>query len=319
MAKMNQIQFQAGMSLDQFLDRYGDQEKCELALEKSRWPQGFECPHCGAEAHYVVWHGKVKTFQCCACRHQSTLTGGTIFHASKLPLTKWFQAMYILTQTKNNVSALELKRLLGICYRSAWRLKHKLLEVMAQREASRQLEGRVEVDDAYLGGEHPGGKRGRGSENKVPFIAAVQTDPEGHPLRVVYSPVKTFNLAEVKAWAAQHLTPSCTVVSDGLACFAGVTAIGARHMPEVVGTKRKSTDMPCFKWINTLLGNLKTATSGTYHAFDFSKYGFRYLAEAQYRFNRRVDLSTIFVRLLRAAVTTSKRTEARLRLAEDRR
>jgi hypothetical protein len=72
MAKMNQIQFQAGMSLDQFLDRYGDQEKCELALEKSRWPQGFECPHCGAEAHYVVWHGKVKTFQCCACRHQST-------------------------------------------------------------------------------------------------------------------------------------------------------------------------------------------------------------------------------------------------------
>jgi Zn ribbon nucleic-acid-binding protein len=75
------------MSLDQFLDRYGDQEKCELALEKSRWPQGFECPHCSAKTYYVVWHGKAKTLQCCACRHQSTLTGGTVFHSSKLPLT----------------------------------------------------------------------------------------------------------------------------------------------------------------------------------------------------------------------------------------
>lgn len=190
---------------------------------------------------------------------------------------------------------------------------------MARREASSQLEGRVEVDDAYLGGEHPGGKRGRRSENKVPFIAAVQTDPAGHPLCVIYSQVKTFSLAEVNAWATQHLTPSCTVVSDGLACFAGVTVAGARHTPEVVGTKRKSTAMQCFIWINTLLGNLKTATSGTYHSFNFSKYGSRYLAEAQYRFNRRVDLSTIFVRLLRAAVTTNKRTEARLRLAEDQR
>lgn len=314
---MNQVQFQAGMSLDQFMAHYGTQEQCEAALEKCRWPSGFVCRGCGARAHYVVWHGKAKTFQCCACDHQTTLTGGTIFHSTKLPLTKWFQAMYFLTQAKNNVSALELKRLIGVCYRSAWRLKHKLLEVMTQREAGRRLEGRVEVDDAYLGGVHRGGKRGRGSQNKVPFIAAVQTDTDGRPLLAVFSPVKTFGRTDVKAWADRHLAPSSIVVSDGLDCFTAVAGAGARHLPEVVGTKRMSSDMPCFKWINTVLGNLKTATSGTYHAFNFGKYGHRYLAEAQYRFNRRFDLSVILRRFLYAAATTGKRTEVRLRCVDE--
>jgi hypothetical protein len=85
--------------------------------------------------------------------------------------------MHLLTQSKNNVSALELKRHLGVCYKSPWLMKHKLMEVMRQREDSRQLDGRVEIDDAYLGGERSGGKRGRGSQNKVPFVAAVQNQP----------------------------------------------------------------------------------------------------------------------------------------------
>jgi len=319
MARMNPIQFQAGMSLNEFLQHYGSEEQCQTALERSRWPEGYVCPRCGGRGHCVVWHGAVKTFQCDACRQQTTLTGGTIFHATKLPLTKWFQAMYFLTQSKNNVAALELMRLIGVCYRTAWRLKHKLLQVMTEREAPRRLDGRVELDDAYLGGENPGGKAGRGSENKVPFVAAVETDASGHPLRAVFSPVETFSQAQIQEWAMKHLAPSATVVSDGLACFTALTTTGACHLPQVVGTQRKSTDMPCFKWVNTVLGNLKTATSGTYHAFNFRKYGYRYLAEAQYRFNRRFDLSSILSRLLTAATSTGKRTERWLRmdLAED--
>jgi hypothetical protein len=104
-----------------------------------------------------------------------------------------------------------------------------------------------------------------------------------------------------------------------LECFSAVKKGGAGHMPIVVGAKRKSTDMPCFKWINTIIGNLKTATSGTYHAFDFEKYGVLYLAEAQYRFNRRFDLSGILQALLGDAIRTAKRTEASLRQAEGRR
>lgn len=313
---MNRIQFQKGLSLGSFLDQYGSVRQCEGALEKARWPAGFTCPKCQSASHCIVWHRKVKTFQCNRCHTQVTLTSGTIFHSTKLSLVTWFQALYFLTQTKNNVSALELTRLLGVCYRTAWRIKHKLMQVMHEREASTILGNRVEVDDAYLGGQRSGGKVGRGSENKVPFVAAVETNKEGHPIRAVFSPVQGFNSKEIAAWARKSLAPSALVVSDGYYCFRAVTKAGCTHQAHVVGKNRKSTDMGCFAWVNTVLSNIKTAVAGTYHGFDFSKYASRYLSEVQYRFNRRFDLSSIFPRLLYASAKTGKRTEVWLRLAE---
>lgn len=316
--KMNRIQFQPGMSLNQLFAQYGTQEQCESALEASRWPKGFACPKCSSSRHSSYRRGRqVKVFQCSDCRTQTTLTEGTIFHSTKLPLTIWFQAMFFLTQNKNNVAILELKRLIGISYRAAWRLKHKLMQVMYEREQSTVLSERIEVDDAYLGGELPGGKVGRGSENKVPFIAAVQTNKQGHPLYAVFSTVKSFSREEVELWAKRSIAPSSLVVSDGLWCFQAVEAAGCVHQREVVGKERKSTDMECFSWVNTVLGNLKTAIAGTYHAFGFEKYAYRYLGEFQYRFNRRFDLAAMFKRLVRATVKAGKVSEQKLRLAED--
>ena len=126
--------------------------------------------------------GGLRYWQCGACAHQCSLISGTIFESTKLPLTRWFLAMQLLTQSKNNVSALELMRQLGVSYRTAWLLKHKIMEAMRVREQPRELDGRVEIDDAYLGGERSGGKVGRGSENKVPIVAAVQTTPAGQPM-----------------------------------------------------------------------------------------------------------------------------------------
>lgn len=315
----NRIQFQKGLSLNDFIRDYGTESQCIASLEKMRWPEGFLCPICQGQSHCIVWHDKVKTFQCNTCRKQTTLTGGTIFHATKMPLTTWFQAMFFLTQTKNNVSALELKRHLGVCYRTAWRTKHKIMQVMCEREDSTILSGRVEIDDSYLGGEKSGGKVGRGSENKVPFVAAVETNGQGHPIRAIFSTVKAFTLEDVAAWARTSLSASAHVVSDGLACFRAVVVTGCSHEPVVVGKGRKSTDIECFKWINTILGNLKTAIDGTYHGFDFAKYASRYLSEVQYRFNRRFDLRSMFPRLLFAGVKTGKRPERWLRLAEDQR
>jgi hypothetical protein len=93
-------------------------------------------------------------------------------------------------------------------------------------------------------------------------------------------------------------------------CHPAVAQVGAVHMPEVVSAGRRGTDMPCFIWVNTLLGNVKTALAGTYHAFNFRNYTHRYLAEYQYRFNRRFDLKAILSRLLRASATTGSRTDA---------
>jgi hypothetical protein len=223
--------------------------------------------------------------------------------------------MYFITQNKNNVSALELKRHIGVCYRTAWRVKQKLMQVMYEREKATVLSGRVEIDDSYLGGEHPGGKSGRGSENKTPFIAAVQTNEMGNPVYAVFSPVKAFNLKEVAIWAKNSLSPFTVVVSDGFKCFNAVKEAGCLHQKEVVGKKQKSTSLECFNWVNTILGNLKNAISGTYHAFNFEKYGHRYLGEYQYRFNRRFDLAAMFPRLCSASAKIGKRPEKWLRLA----
>jgi transposase-like protein len=268
----------------------GTEEQCHAALVTSRWPNGFVCPRCGGAPHSTFVREGRRHWQCRACRHQTTVTAGTVFAATKLPLSRWFLAMHLLTQAKNNVSALELMRHLGVRYQAAWLMKHKLMQVMTEREAARVLDGRVEVDDAYLGGERPG-KRGRGSENKVSFV---------------------------EAWAKQAIGSSAQVRSDGLGCFRGVTASGAAHAAIITGggTGRAAAQHPEFKRVNTVLGNLKTAINGTYHAFDFRQYADRYLSEIQYRFNRRFDLGTLLKRLLRAAATTSPWPEHAIRLAE---
>ncbi|MGH2372193.1 MAG: IS1595 family transposase, partial [bacterium] len=311
---INRVQFQKGLSLGEFMRRYGTEEQCIAALEQSRWPGGFVCPSCRDTRHSIFVRDGRRHFQCCRCRTQTTITAGTIFADTKLPLRLWFLAMYLLTQSKNNVSALELMRHLGVGYRAAWRLKQKLMAVMMIREERRVLKGRVEIDDAYLGGERPG-TTGRGSENKIPFVIAVQTCEQGRPQYMSLAPLR-FTNADLSRWAHRALAPDARIVSDGLHCFRAAGTEVAAHERIVVGSGRKAVEHSAFKAVNTVLGNLKTAINGTYHAFDFSKYGHRYLAEAAYRFNRRFDLAAMLVRLLRAAAVTAPWPEPRLRLAE---
>ena len=313
--KMNRVQFQRGLSMPEFLQRYGTEAQCRAALEAARWPTGFVCPACGGAARTRFERAGLAYWQCGGCAHQCSLIAGTIFESSKLPLARWFLAMQLLTQAKNNVSALELMRQLGVSYRTAWLMKHKIMESMRVREDTRELDGRVEMDDAYLGGELPGGKTGRGSENKVPFVAAVQTTPSGHPLLACLRQ-QSHTREEVAAFAASHLAPSATVVSDGLWCFCATTLVGATHERIVTGGGAASVKLPHLKAVNTLLGNLKTAIAGTYHAFDFTKYAHRYLAEFQYRFNRRFDMKIILTRLLNALVAAPPSPEHWLRAAE---
>jgi hypothetical protein len=128
-----------------------------------------------------------------------------------------------------------------------------------------------------------------------------------------------FTQAALAAWAARSLSASATVVSDGLSGFCGVQSQVAGHHRIVVGSGRQAAQHPEFRWVNTVLGNLKTAICGTYHAFNFRKYAARYLAEVGYRFNRRFDLGTILRRLIRAATATLPCPERALRLAEVRR
>ena len=172
----NGIQFQHGLSLDQFLASYGTEVQCEAALTRWRWPDGFVCPHCRSTDHAVV--GKRRLYLCHGCRRQTSLVAGTIFSRTQLPLTRWFQAMWLITQSKDSISTLSLSRQIGVKWDSAWLMRQKLAEVMIAREAGRKLEGRIEVDDAVMGGKQlldNGGKPGRAGSNKIPFVIAVET------------------------------------------------------------------------------------------------------------------------------------------------
>jgi transposase-like protein len=293
----NLVQFQHGMSLPEFLQCFAAEAACCEALRRSRWPHGFACPRCGTTAHCVLGSGPKALFQCNGCRHQASLTAGTLFASTKLPLTTWFLAIYLLSQAKTGLSALALKRQLGVSYPTAWLMHHKIMSAMAAQEATHRLSGTVQLDDAYLGGEQTGGTTGRGSENKVPIVAAVSLTEEGNPLYAKVSVVPTFSSAAIGSWAKRSLAPGTDVLSDGLGCFSAVVDAGCNHHVEVVG-KRKPRELPQFKWVNTVLGNLKTMLNGAYKAFRFAKYAHRYLGAFTYRFNRRFDLAGLVPRLI---------------------
>ncbi len=137
------------MSEAEFDDLYGTEALCHAALVRWRWPDGFECPDCEGQAHCIVKRGTRILYQCNACRKQTSVKAGTIFASSKLRLRLWFKAMYHLTQSKKGVSSLELGRRLGVTQTTAWTLKHKLAQVMMERNAAKRLKGDVQMDDAY--------------------------------------------------------------------------------------------------------------------------------------------------------------------------
>jgi ribosomal protein L37AE/L43A len=252
------VHLQKGLSEADFQELYGTEERCRSAVLKLRWPDGFQCPVCHGRAHCVI---KTRTvYQCDACRSQTSLTAGTIFANTKLELKVWFQAMYHMTQSKQGISSVELGRRLGVRQPTAWAVKSKLAQVMLEREDddSKRLVGRIEMDDAYLGGERSGGKRGRGAPGKKPFVAAVSTTPEGKPSKLKLRRVKRFTKTAIKALAEKTLDPDVQVYTDGLGCFTGIAAAGATHVPLRVGKLLNSAKMPRFKWVNTVLGNIKS-------------------------------------------------------------
>lgn len=299
MSKKSAIQFQPGMSLSTFLDRFGTEAQCRDVLFQQRWPDGFQCPACGSRSHCRL--DTRDLLQCNRCKHQVSLTAGTLFAQTKLPLKTWFLAIYLLSQHKNGISAMTLRRQLGVSYNTAWLLKHKLMQAMVEGEHDRMLHGVVQMDDAYWGGERHGGLRGRGSPGKTPFVAAVTCTPQGHPLHVRMDKVDGFRKTILADWAARVLVPGCQVVSDGLNCFAAVAGAGGLHTP--INTGGGVPDEPALRWVNTLLGNVKNALHGTYHAIK-GKYLQRYLSEFCYRFNRRFDLAGLVTQLIRTATRT---------------
>ncbi len=310
----NKVQFQKGMSEAQFDVLYGTEPLCHAALVRWRWPKGFECPDCEGRAHCIVKRGTRILYQCNACRKQTSVKAGTIFEASKLPLRLWFKAMYLMTQSKKGISSIELGRRLGVTQTTAWTLKHKLAQVMIERNAAKRLKGEVQMDDAYIGGLHQG-TFGRGAAGKTPYVAAVALTGDGKPDQIILRRVAGFSKIAIAKLAGAAFAPGVHAVSDGLRCFPAVTAAGCTHTPIITGSGVKAAKNPRFKWVNTVLGNIKAAMVGTYRAMR-DKHVPRYLAEFEYRFNRRYRLETMIGRLAYVSLRTPPMPYRLLKLAD---
>ncbi len=194
-------------------------------------------------------------------------------------------------------------------------MKHKLLQVLKERDERVPPGGIVQVDDAYRGGERSGGKRGRGAAGKTPLVAAVQVAAAGQPSRMRMSSVAGLRNKTLAAWAGRHLQPGTEVHSDGPACLRGVADAGCEHVPTVTGGGQRSCGDSRFFRVNTMLANVKRSLAGTCPALD-GKHLPRYLAEFRYRFNRRYDLEALVARLLHASVRTPPMPYRLLTLAE---
>jgi len=212
-------------------------------------------------------------------------------------------AALVIATAKNGISSVELGRRLGIKQTNAWSLEQKIMAVMAGREDKKRLEGRVEMDDVYLGGHRPG-RRGRGAAGKQPFVAAVSTTDDRRPRKIKLLPVKGFRKGEIKKLVAEHLASTSRLVTDGLRCWTAATEAGLEHTAMVTGSGKRAAGWSPFKWVNTTLGNVKAAITGTYRYVSPDHAG-RYLASFAWRFNRRFQLSSLIPRLVHSAVRTA--------------
>ena len=164
-------------TLRQFQSDFATEEACQQYLAACRWPDGFTCPRCGHERAYELVNQR--RHQCAKCRHQVSLTSGTVLHRTKIPLTHWFWAAYLMTTDKRGVSALLLQRQLGLsCYETAWMMLHKLRRAMVNA-AREPLRGEVEVDDTWVGGEQAGLRGSRQLKNRRAALVLVAVEKRG--------------------------------------------------------------------------------------------------------------------------------------------
>ena len=306
--RKSRIQFQKGVSLQAFISAYGTQEQCFQSIFKLKWPNGFICPKCEATRYYRIQKGD--RLQCKSCRHQTSIKVGTLFEHSKLPLTQWFLAIYFISQDKGSISSMHLMRFLSVSYNTAWFIRQKLLVAMREGEKQRQLSGLIHIDDGYLGGKRKGGKRGRGSPGKQAFIAAISLK-KGRPIFIKLNTLKRLNKQSIALWAKENLASGSTLQMDGALAYAGLKKCSFLVQQFDI-SKNLSLRDHLFKWINTLMGNVKRAIDGTFHALRIP-YMQRYLDGFVWRFNRRFDLQHCFDSLIQTASLTQPLTCKQLR------
>lgn len=285
--------------------RFSSEADCRQYLFALRWPEGFRCPGCGGNRS---WAMRGNLWLCADCRHQASVTAGTIFQDSHLPLTTWFRAMWFVTSQKNGVSALGLQRVLGLgSYKTAWALLHKLRRAMV-RPGRDRLRGLVEVDETYWGGKETG-VAGRLTHDKALIIVAAEEDGQGIG-RVRLRRIPDFNRETLPGFIAEAVEPGSIVRTDGLNAYRELH--GYVHDRQV---QRKAEDEHLLPRVHRIVSLLKRWLLGTHQGAVGHEHLDDYLNEFTFRFNRRKSASRgkLFYRLTQQAVQVEPVTVTSLR------
>lgn len=295
------------MDLINLTSKFSTDDKCRELLRRLRWPNGPECPRCHSKAKELDTDKQL--FWCGECQYQFSVTAGTIFNDSHLPLIKWFAATFLLCEARKGMSANQIKRTLGISYKTAWYLCHRIRASMKEIDRP-MLDGTVEMDETYVGGKATGGKRGRGSENKEVVIGIRKRGGE----------LRFFHSSDVKSGTlAQYIKDNISVdvdvmMTDDLQSYPAAIKKASldtdrhktvRHSEGeyVVGTVHTNT-------VENAFSLLKRGITGTWHKIS-AKHLASYLDEMEFRFNRRKS-HVLFLDTLRHMVTCPVLTFERL-------
>jgi len=277
-------------TLGEFQRRFSTDKACIEYLIGVRWPQGFECPHCGEKKAYRIG---LRKFRCLKCRRDISITAGTILQDSHIPICYRFWAAYFMSTLTPGISALQLQKQLGIgSYRTALYLCRRLRGAMVNPDRD-PLMGIVEVDDAYVGGPEKT-RRGRAAEGKVPIIVAVENRGD-HTGRIRLAMVSDLSRDSINRFVCDNIFPGSQVNTDGWEGYRELNDMGYKHRPKIQGIGERATVV--LPWVHRVIGNLKTWLRGTHHGVD-PEYLQGYLDEFTFRYNRRKFREHAFLSLL---------------------
>ncbi len=286
-------------NLREFDTKFASEEACREYLFRLRWPEGFRCPRCTGDQYWPV---RSVLFECGKCGHQASVTAGTIFQDTRKPLVDWFRAMYWVTTQKNGASALGLQRVLGLgSYKTAWTWMHKLRRAMV-RPGRDRLTGRVEVDEAYIGGVEEG-TRGRQTDRKALIVIAAQEDGPGIG-RIRMRRIVDASSGSIIPFLKEAVEVGSIVHTDGWLGYDPVGTAGYAH--EVTFLKgKKNPPSELMPRVHRVASLLKRWLMGTHQGAVTQEHLDYYLDEFTFRFNRRrsTNRGKLFYRLVQQAVT----------------
>lgn len=278
-------------SLIEWQKKFDTEESCLEKIQQVRWPNGFICPKCGTAKHCFI--STRSSFECSKCHHQTSITSGTIFHSTNLPLVKWFWAIYLMASDKGSISALRLSKQIEVSWVTAHRMLRKIRTAMMHRDSIYRLENFVELDDAYIGGKKPG-KRGRGAAGKKAIIVAVEQNGERAGFMAAKD-VERITKETVRDFLNRHMKPRQKVRTDAFPSLNSISE-SHEHDKKVTPASEAGTWLPL---VHIVIGNLKKFINGTFHGVSH-KYLSEYVAEFCYRFNRRFWEAELPMRVLNA-------------------